>query len=381
MKSDLSIPFLTHFGKVSDPRQKRTKRYCLPDILFLCVCAVLCGADDCVAIAEFGRSRVDWLKQFTAFDDGTPSHDTISRVLSLINPREFELAFVAWIAAIQKKTAGQIVAIDGKTMRHTFDIATGQEAIHMVSAWGSANGLVLGQVKTDTKSNEITAIPKLLAMLDITGCTVTIDAMGTQKEIAKQIIDQGGDYILPVKDNHPNLRADIEAFFERAIADRFLDGNADTIPHKKSRMFDADHGRIETRKCLCTDYLDDIQDTDAWKGIQSIAMIESERELNGKKSVERRYYITSLPPSARRINAAIRTHWGVENSLHWVLDVDFNEDQCRTRKDNGPQIRATLNRIAINICKANTTKKASINIKRKSAGWNPDFLTQLITGK
>jgi predicted transposase YbfD/YdcC len=245
-------------------------------------------------------------------------------------------------------------------MRRSFDSATGKKAIHMVSAWGSVNGIVLGQVKTDAKSNEIMAIPKLLAMLDITGCTITIDAMGTQKEIAKQIIDQGGDYVLPVKDNHPNLRANIEAFFERVIANQFLSGNGEIIPHTKHRMFDADHGRTETRRCLCTGYLGDIQDTKAWEGIQSIAMIEAERVLNGKKSVERRYYITSLPPDAKLVNVAVRTHWGVENSLHWVLDVVFDEDRCRTRKDNGPQIRATLNRMAINICKSDTSRKVGI---------------------
>ena len=341
---------------------------------------MLRGADDCVSIAEFGQYRYQWLTQFTSFGDDIPSHDTISRVLSLLDPQEFEQAFVAWVAAIQSKSGGQIVAIDGKTMRRTFDAATGQKAIHMVSAWGSANGLVLGQVKTDEKSNEITAIPKLLEMLDIAGCTITIDAMGTQKDIAQQIIDKEADYVLPVKDNHPNLRADIEAFFERAIAGRWKDEHDEPIAHSSNTTFDADHGRSETRKCLCTDVLDDILDAKAWKGLRTIARIETQRTINGKTSTECRYYISSLSPKAKRINKAVRTHWGVENNLHWVLDVAFDEDRCRTRKNSGAEIRAALNRIAINLCKADTTKKIGIKNKRKAAGWNTEYLTTLIKG-
>ena len=381
MKTDDSIPFLTHFGCVPDPRVSRTRRYSLPDLLFLCICAVLCGADDCVSIAEFGRVKSDWLAQYTDFRDGLPSHDTISRVLSLLDPLEVERAFVSWVSTIHTKTKGEVIAIDGKTMRRSFDTATGKAAIHMVSAWSSANGLVLGQVETAEKSNEITAIPKLLKMLDIEGCTITIDAMGTQKDIASEIIDKKADYLLPVKDNHPNLNADIQAFFERAMANRWMNANADKIPHAKHRMFDADHGRSETRICYCTDVLDDIENTQDWKGLRTIAMIQAERVEGAKTSTERRYYISSLPPNAKWINDAARKHWGVENGLHWVLDVAFNEDLCRSRKNRGAAIRAVLNRVAVNICKADTAAKVGIKNRRHKAAWDKRYLTQLIEGK
>lgn len=380
MKVDDTIPFLTHFGSVPDPRVDRTKRYALPDILFLCLCAVLCGADDCVAIADFGRLKADWLARYVNFQTGPPSHDTISRVLSLLDPVALEQAFVAWVAAIHKKTQGEIVAIDGKTMRCSFDTATGKAAIHMVSAWSSANGIVLGQVQTDQKSNEITAIPKLLKMLDLEGCIVTIDAMGTQKEIAAQIVEQKADYLLPVKDNQPNLRADIEAFFDRAIANRWMDADAQKIPHAKDRLFDADHGRAETRICYCTNILDDIDNTQLWKGLQTIAMVQTERVLGDKTSTERRFYITSLPPNAKQINLAARKHWGIENGLHWLLDVAFGEDQCRSRKDNGPAIRAVLNRTAVNLCKLDTNAKVEVKNRRNRAAWDTRYLDKLIAG-
>ena len=223
------------------------------------------------------------------------------------------------------------------------------------------------KVETEEKSNEITAIPKLLKMLDIEGCLITIDAMGTQKDIAAQIIDQKGDYLLPVKDNHPNLRADIEAFFDRVIANRWMDANANKIPHTRHRMFDANHGRSETRLCCCTDVLDDINNTQDWKAIQSIALIQTERVDEGKISTERRYDITSLPPNAKKINRAARKRWGVENGLHWVFDVAFREDLCRTRKDNGPAIRAVLNRIAVNLCKLDTSAKVGVKNRRNKA--------------
>jgi len=378
---EISESFFVYFGEMPDPRVERTKRHSLVDILFQCVCAVLCGADDCVAIADFGRSREEWLKRFVPMGGGPPSHDTISRVLSLLDPPSLSACFVAWVAAIQDITNGQVIAVDGKTVRRTFDLATGKAAIHMVSAWGSANGIVLGQVKTEEKSNEITAIPELLKMLDLVGNVVTIDAMGTQKAIAGQIIEQGGDYVLAAKGNQPDLYSDIQACFERAIGNRFMDGNADTIDHDFYQSVDADHGRIETRRCWCLPVTSDVTTASQWAGIQSIALIEGERKIGDKTTIERRYFISSLEVDAKRIAKSVRAHWGIENSLHWVLDVTFNEDQMRTRKDNGPQVRAVLNHAAINICKMNTTRKASIRRKRNIAAWEPDFLTELITNK
>jgi predicted transposase YbfD/YdcC len=373
--------FLAFFDEIDDPRIDRTKRHDLVDILFLCVCAVLCGADDCVAIADFAKGREDWLRQFVPFDGGAPSHDTISRVLSLLDPKQFTECFIRWVAAIQEKTDGQIIAIDGKSVRRSFDTASGKAAIHMVSAWGSKNSLALGQVKTDDKSNEITAIPKLLQMLDIRGCTITLDAMGTQRAIARQITEQGGYYVMALKRNQSDLFGDVETFFDRAQKNRFMDLQADPISHDTYQTVDANHGRIETRRCWCTDRLEDIITASAWTGLRSIALIESERRHNGQTSTERRFYISSLPADARTLLGAIRTHWGIENSLHWVLDVTFQEDQMRTRKDNGPELRAMLNHVAVNICKTNTTRKASIRRKRNMAAWEPDFLTELITNQ
>jgi predicted transposase YbfD/YdcC len=378
---EFSESFFVYFGEMSDPRVERTKRHSLVDILFLCVCAVLCGPHDCVAIADFGRGRQQWLKQFVALEGGPPSHDTISRVLGLLDPPSLSACFVAWVAAIQDMTGGQVIAIDGKTVRRSFDLATGKAAIHMVSAWGCANGIVLGQVKTEEKSNEITAIPELLKMLDLVGNVVTIDAMGTQKAIAEQIVKQGGEYVLAAKGNQPDLYGDIQACFQRAIDNRFMDGNADTINYDFHQSVDADHGRIETRRCWCLPVTDDLTTANQWRGIQSIALIEGERKIGDKTTLERRYFISSLEVDAKRIARAVRAHWGIENSLHWVLDVTFNEDQMRTRKNNGPQIRAILNHTALNICKNNTTRKASIRRKRNMAAWDQDYLTELITNQ
>lgn len=308
-----------------------------------------------------------------------PSHDTFSRVLGLLDPAMFSECFINWIKEIHKITNGEVVAVDGKTIRRSFDQANGRAAIHMVSAWGAAQGLVLGQVCTDAKSNEITAIPWLLKMLNLEGCIVTIDAMGTQKAIASQIVEQGGDYLLALKANQPNLYEDVQALFLRASQNNFMDANADLIPHSYHQTVDADHGRIETRRCWCAPVNDDVTTASEWRALQSIAMIQSERKIKHQTTTECRYYISSLPPNAKRVADAVRAHWGIENSLHWVLDVTFNEDQSRTRKGTAPQIKAVINHIAINICKSNTTQNASIKRKRNMAAWDPDFLTELIT--
>ena len=372
------IPFLTHFAKVADPRIHRTRRHALPDILFVSVCAILCGANDCLSIALFCRSRLTWLRKFVPLLGGAPSHDTFSRVFRLINASEFEKVFIEWVNQIRFNTMGEVVAIDGKVMRGSFDKASGKAAIDIVSAWGSANGLVLGQVKTNEKSNEITAIPILLKMLDLQGCIVTIDAIGTQKSIAKQICEQKADYILPVKNNQPNLSADLQAAFERWEGNRWMDANANPIAHSFHQTVDADHGRIETRSCLCTEYLDGITEAQNWHGLKTIIKIQRKRD---NENVYIRYFITSLRADAQTILGAVRAHWGIENSLHWVLDVNFREDYSRTRKDNGAQIRAMLNRVANNICKSNTTEKMAISQKRHRAAWDENFLEQIITNR
>ena len=375
---EVKIPFLTHFLELDDCRANN-KSHKLLYILFLSVCAVLCGASNCVSIADFAKARLAWLRRFVALEGGAPSHDTISRVLASIDPVQFEKLFVNWTAAIQTKTKDEVLAIDGKTLRGSYDSANGLGAIHMVSAWASANGLVLGQYKVNDKSNEITAIPQLLNMLDIEGRVVTVDAMGTQKEIARQIIEQKGDYMMAVKDNHPNLAADIGSFFKRNRDNNWLDGNADIVPHSKFRTVDGDHGRIETRTCWCSGELADIDGVSAWKGMQSIIMVESQRQSNGKTSTEQRYYISSLAPRAKRCLEVTRTHWSIENNLHWVLDVAFREDEARTRKGSGAQIHSALNKIVINLCKQNK-RRMSINRKRQLASWDTAFLDELLLG-
>lgn len=377
---DDNIPFLTHFATLEDPRLNHNKRHNLADILFVSVCAVLCGANHCVAIADFANARVEWLRQFVPLEGGAPSHDTISRVLSLIDPKGFEACFINWTKGIQSKTNGDILAVDGKTVRRSFDKAAGVGAIHLVSAWSTANGVSIGQIKVADKSNEITAIPELLKMLDIEGRIITVDSMGTQKAIANQIIEQKADYMMAVKDNHPNLAADIKAFFERYLPHRFRDANDDPIPHTYHQTVDADHGRIETRRCWATDMLDEIDGVAQWKGFTSIIMLEAERKIADTTTIERRYYITSLPADAMKALGVIRAHWGIENSLHWVLDVTFREDDARTRKGHGARIKASLNRIAINLCNTNQRKMATSR-KRNLASWDPRFLQELITGQ
>ena len=382
--------FLHIFADLPDPRVDRTRDHALLDILFCSLCAVLCGAEEGTAIADFARARLDWLRQYVPLRNGVPSHDTFSRVLSRLSAEHFASCFSAWMSLIYERSGREVIALDGKTLRRSFDTATGKAAIHMVSAWGSANGLVLGQVKVDDKSNEITAVPQLLALLDLQGCIVTLDAMGTQRAIAKQIIEQGGDYVLPVKGNQPELQADVAAFFEQAWADRVLDAEAQVLPHTFHQTTDAEHrpptpntgawrcAGVEVRRCWACPVTAQITSAERWEGIQSIALIESERTIKGGTTTDRRYFLSSLPPAARQVMHAVRAHWGIENSLHWVLDVTFREDASRVRKDNAPQNMTTLRHMALNILKCNTTRKASLKRKRQMAAWELAFLTELI---
>ena len=369
--------FLT-FAQLPDPRLDRTRDHTLLDILFCSLCAVLCGAEEGTAIADFSRARAQWLGQYIDLANGIPSHDTFTRVLGRIDPERFATCFTAWMSLLYEHSAGQVIALDGKTLRRSFDRATGKGAIHMVSAWGSANGLVLGQVKVEAKSNEITAVPKLLEMLDLAGCIVTADAMSTQRAIARQIVEQQGDYVLPVKGNQPELQADLHAFFESVQADHFLDGEAEPIPHTFFETQERGHGRTETRRCWACVPNAQITSADRWAGLRSVALLESVRTLNGTTTTDWRYFISSLPPKAQQIMEAVRLHWGIENSVHWVLDVTFNEDKCRVRKDNGAQNMATLRHITLNVLKRNVTRKASLKRKRQMAAWDPQFLGELL---
>ena len=365
-----------HFGKVRDPRIDRTKRHKLLDILIIAICAVICGADGWVEVEMYGKSKIEWLKTFLKLPNGIPSHDTFGRVFAALDPEEFEKSFMEWVQAINELTAGQVIAIDGKQMRGSKDVAAGKKAIYMVSAWATQNQLVLGQRKVDDKSNEITAVPQLLQLLEIEGCIITLDAIGTQTEIAKKIIERGGDYILAVKENQGHLYEDIHDLFEEDWKYDFKDA-----PYSYAKKVDKNHGRIEIRQCWTIsdpEYLANIRKLSRWKGVESLVMILSERRIGEEVEVQDRYYISSLESDAGKILEAKRSYWGIENGLHWVLDVAFNEDHSRIRKDNAPQNFAVLRHMALNLLKQEHTVKVGIKAKRLKCGWDTDYLLKVL---
>jgi len=366
------------FGKVKDPRIDRTKRHKLIVIMIIAILAVICGADSWVDVEMFGNSKKEWLKTFLELENGIPSHDTFGRVFALINPQEFENGFLEWVKLIQEVTQGQVIAIDGKQMRGSKDVPAGQAAIYMVSAWATTNQLVLGQRKVDDKSNEITAIPQLLKVLDLAGCIVVVDAIGTQTKIAKTIIDRGADYILAVKENQGHLYEDIHDLFEEDWKHNF-----EGAPYRYAKVVNKNHGRIETRECWSIsdpEYLANIRELDRWKGVQSLVMILSKRQIGERQEVQDRYYITSLGSDAQKILQAKRSYWGIENCLHWVLDIAFNEDHSRVRKDHAPQNFAILRHMALNLLRLETTVKAGIKAKRLKCGWDTVYLLKVLAG-
>jgi predicted transposase YbfD/YdcC len=345
----------------------------LTDIIAIAICAAVCGADDFVEIEEFGRAREDWLKERLELPNGIPSHDTFGRVFSRLDPKEFSECFLSWTRAIKEHTAGGFVAIDGKASRGSFDAAAGKSAIHMVSAWAAESHMVLGQVKVDDKSNEITAIPELLRLLDISGCIVTIDAMGCQREIASQIIKQNGDYVLSLKGNQGMLHEDVKVFFEDSRSTGFRG-----VEHSFHESTDKDHGRIETRRCWVSANIAWLNERHEWPGLESIVAVESERHIGEKVTVETRYFISSLNESAPKMSEAVRSHWGIENQLHWVLDVVFREDHCRTRKDHAPQNLATLRHIALNLLKQDKSAKVGIKARRLKAALDIRYMEKIL---
>jgi len=363
-----------HFSKLSDPRRDN-KRHQLIDIITVAICAVICNADSFEHIAEYGRAKYDWLKGFLQLPHGIPSADTFERVFSRIDAEQFKSCFMEWVKAISQLTKGEVVAVDGKTLRRSHDHSNAKSAIHMVSAWACANGLVIGQIKTEEKSNEITAIPQLLRTLELEGCIVTIDAMGCQKNIAETIVAKNADYVFSLKGNQSNLHDDVKLFFQTQKENDFKDASLDYY-----ESVDADHGKIEVRKYWTTSDIAWLQGKENWEKLQTICMVERERQFDNKTESETSYYIGSIEKDAKSFAHAVRSHWAVENSLHWVLDVSFREDESRIRKDNAPENFAVLRHIALNMIKKETTLKKSIKSKRLRAGWDNKYLLKVLVG-
>jgi predicted transposase YbfD/YdcC len=367
------VSILEHFAQLPDPRVKRTRRHALTDILVIALCAAICGAEDWVAIARFGRAKQKWFATFLALPHGIPSHDTFGRVFAALDPEAFKAAFLTWVRSLATDLPGEVVAIDGKTLRRTFDTAADKAAIHMVSAWATAQGLCLGQVKTAAKSNEITAIPKLLEVLALRGRIVTLDAMGCQTAVAATIRARGGDYVLSLKGNQGGLHEDLQTFFADARQRAFQD-----VPHTAAQTVDGDHGRIEVRRAWATEDLAWLPDRDRWAGLRSAILVESERTVRNQTTRETRLFISSLPADAAHLARVIRSHWAIENSLHWVLDVAMHQDQTRIRTAHAPDNLAVLHHIALNLLKHDRTEQLGIKNKRLAAGWDHDYLLRLI---
>jgi len=362
------------FSDLTDPR-RREVTYPLINIVTIALCAVICGADDFVSIAEFGRKKQKWLAGFLDLSAGIPSHDRFNAVLGALRPAEFEKCLLSWITALHEITGGQIVASDGKTLRRSFDAASSKAAIHMVSAWATANHISLGQIVVDEKSNEITAIPKLLEILELSGCLVTIDALGCQTEIAAKIVAAEADYVLAVKGNQPTLHDGIVKFFLDHLEDDFA-----RVPVSRYQTEEHGHGRDETRTYYVCPVPDDLPDRPRWKQLAAIGIAVNDTLHAGQQTSEVRYYILSRKLSAKKFGAAVRGHWSIENRLHWQLDVTFGEDQSRLRKGHVDANFSILRRTALSLLKNNRTMKVGVKNKRLAAGWDNHYLSQVLSG-
>jgi predicted transposase YbfD/YdcC len=370
--AELFTPF---FGNLTDPRIERTKRHALLDIFILALCATLGGANGWADIERFGKAKLAFFRRFVALPNGIPSHDTFGRLFARLDPAALLTCIQNWLGAFRAAVDRELVAIDGKTLRGSFDTAAGQNPLHVISAWASEARLVLGQVAVDSKSNEITAIPLLLELLDLQGCIVTIDAMGCQKDIAAAVRDREADYVLAVKDNQPTLHQIVhEAFLAHAEAD-FRDATL-----RRFKTVERSHGRQETREYFIATAPVELTRSGEWKDVCSIGMVQRTRVRDGKVSEEIVYYLSSLPPKVKTFAQAVRGHWGIENRLHWSLDVTFAEDQSRVRKDHGPANLGMLRRLALSILQQDTSSKDSLRGKRLSAGWDEDRLVKILTG-
>jgi len=378
---------IKNLDSIEDPRNGNAIRHKLIDIMFIAICTVLCGDETWKGMEMFGKIKEEWLRKFLELPNGIPSEDTFRRVLSRLKPVEFQRLFFIWVEAIKKTVKKEIIAIDGKRVRRSFDKQDGKEAIHVISAWAKENGLILGQVTTDAKSNEITAIPMLLEIIDLKDAIVTIDAMGTQKTIAKEIIDRKGDYVLALKGNQGTLHEDVKYYFEQGVIGKtkkeisllekeLAERNCKMDYHK---TVDKGHGRIEIRQYYQTNDIEWLSQKNDWKKLKSMGMVISQREIGGKRSVECRYYISSIDIDAALLAKAIRGHWEVENKVHWILDVSYSEDASRIRKGHGAENLAVLRRMTLNMLNRDVkNKKISLRKKRFFCALDEKYLEKIV---
>ena len=373
---------IAHFSPMRDPRINRRKYHDLMDILVIGQCCLLCGGEGFNDMEEFGEAKYEWFKTFLRLPHGIPSHDTFNRVFAALDPKEFLDCFVRWTQSLRQAVAQEIVALDGKALRRALD--QGESVKYIVSAWAESNNLVLGQLKVADKSNEITAVPELLRVLELSGCIVTTDAMGCQKKIAKEIIEADADYVLALKGNHEKVHEEVQSFLDATLLE------VQTPRPKGARLgsvaaalasvqkVEKDHGRLEIRRYYQSDHLNWFADRLKWEGLKSVGMVESIREVDGKTTTERRYFLSSLPVNIETFARAVRSHWGIENKVHWIMDVCFREDQSRARTGYAAENLATLRRLALNLLKQEKTKKRGIKGKQLNAGWDHTYLLKLL---
>lgn len=384
MQKHPKISLIEHFQDLPDPRVNRTKDHDLIDLLVIAICTLLCAGESFNDMEDFGHAKHAWFKTFLRLRNGIPSHDTFNRLFAALDPKAFVDCFLRWTQSLRQAVPQEIVALDGKALRRALN--ADQSVKYVVSAWAEDNGLVLGQLKVADKSNEITALPELLRVLELSGCIVTVDAMGTQKKIAKEIIEADADYVLALKGNHETVHEEVKTFLDDALAQtskpRPVGANLSTAAATLAVLetVEKDHGRLETRRYYQSGDLDWFADRAKWEGLQSVGMVEAIRQVGGKQTVERRYYLTSLPLDVATFARAVRGHWAVENKLHWVLDVCFREDQSRARAGYAAENLATLRRLALNLLKREKTKQRGIKGKQLNASWNHAYLLRLLGG-
>jgi predicted transposase YbfD/YdcC len=373
---------VAHLREVPDPRLERRKEHDLIDILVIAVCTLLCAGETFNDMEDFGKAKRDWFQSFLGLRNGIPSHDTFNRVFTALDPKQFLDCFLRWTQSLRQAVSQEIVALDGKALRRALN--KDQSVKYVVSAWAESNGLVLGQLKVADKSNEITAVPELLRVLELSGCIVTLDAMGCQKKIAKEIKEAEADYVLALKGNQETVHAEVRSFLDATLAEQQtprpkgakLSKAAATLA--SIQTVEKDHGRLEIRRYYQSDCLDWFADRAKWEGLQSLGMVESLREVDGKTTVERRYYLASLPLGVETFARAVRSHWGVENKVHWIMDVCFGEDQSRARAGYAAENLATLRRLALNLLRKEKTRKRGIRGKQLNASWDHAYLLRLL---